>query len=237
LRGRAPGVHSQPMVRSALWACAFSLAFGLPSSGGEIPDAVLVLEPASPTLPGDVPEAAPPRFVLMKDGQVFVGGTNHVASGRLERGEASDIEKQVEKVRRLPGLGSSVVFGPGPRRQRLLVRDRRHLDLSLAGDPAEAPPALRPLASLVASLDSFDHPSLRPFSPVSYTLRAREGALPGGCRAWAFTVPVDECLQAPRIVPAAAAGGWPTGASPASACVGDKRYVVTLHPLLPGEKP
>ena len=38
-------------------------------------------------------------------------------------------------------------------------------------------------------------------------------------------------------VAAADAIGWPTGALPASVCAGDKRFVVTLRPLLPGERP
>jgi hypothetical protein len=42
---------------------------------------------------------------------------------------------------------------------------------------------------------------------------------------------------APRILTAADFATWPTGAAPASVCAGDKSYVVTLRPLLPGEKP
>ena len=44
-------------------------------------------------------------------------------------------------------------------------------------------------------------------------------------------------LVAPRVVKAEAAATWPTGAVAASVCAGDKRYAVTLRPLLPGEKP
>jgi hypothetical protein len=42
---------------------------------------------------------------------------------------------------------------------------------------------------------------------------------------------------AAQAVPAADFASWPTGAAPASVCAGDKKYVVTLRPLLPGEKP
>ena len=30
---------------------------------------------------------------------------------------------------------------------------------------------------------------------------------------------------------------WPTGALPACVCADDRRYAVTLRPLLPGEQP
>jgi hypothetical protein len=40
-----------------------------------------------------------------------------------------------------------------------------------------------------------------------------------------------------QLLPAAAATGWPTGATPAQVCSGDKTYVVTFRPLVPGEKP
>ena len=46
-----------------------------------------------------------------------------------------------------------------------------------------------------------------------------------------------ESVFAPIGVPAKQADGWPTGATPASVCSGDKQYVVTLRPLLPGELP
>jgi len=38
-------------------------------------------------------------------------------------------------------------------------------------------------------------------------------------------------------VSASEAHDWPTGAAPAAVCDGDRRFVVTLRPLLPGERP
>ena len=207
------------------------------AGAGEIPGSVIVLEVVAPPLPGQVPGAAPPRFVLLASGEVFVGGTSRLATGRLEKPEVRALEKLIEQVRKLPGLGSTVSLGAGPSRYRLVLRKGRSLEILATGDPATAPAPLKPLASLLQDLSAFDHPSLRPFEPASYLLSAREGSLTGGCRPWSFGVSPGEAAVAPRSVPAAAAADWPTGALAASACAGDKRYVVTLRPMVPGERP
>lgn len=204
------------------------------TSAGEIPEAVVVLETHAETLPGDVPEAAPPRFVLLHDGQVFVGGTGSVAVGRLSSKEAKAIERRLSAVRRLSGLGSSVSLGPGATRHRLVLRKGRPLEILATGDPGGAPAALLPLASLLSDLEAFDHPSLKPYAPKEYLLNARAGALPGGCRPWLLREPLTE---GSRTLPAAHFPTWPTGARPASVCLDGKTYVVTLRPLLPGERP
>lgn len=203
----------------------------------EVPGAVLILEVYSAVLPADVPGGAPPRFVLLEDGQVFVGGTSRVETGRLERGEVKEIEKQVARVRKLQGLGASVTLGPGNRKHLLILRKGRPLEIVATGDPSVAPARLKPLAALLADLSTFQHASLRPYEPTAYLLRVREGTLVGGCRPWGFTIPLAECLAGPRTVPAEAAADWPKGAAPASVCAASKNYVVTLRPLLPGEKP
>jgi hypothetical protein len=128
-------------------------------------------------------------------------------------------------------------------RLRLLEDDP--FEVVVAGDPAQAPPHLAPLATLLADLLRFDHPTLRPYTPSGYAIVAREGRLVGGCRPWGFTFPIAEALSAPRTISPAEASGWPTGAVPASVCAdgadpsdpAGKRYVVTLRPLLPGEQP
>lgn len=215
----------------------FALVASAPAVAGDIPEALLVLEVSSPDAPGAAPEGAPPRFVLLEDGQAFVGGTSHVASVRLERAAVKEIEKQISRVRRLTSLGNPVTLGPGATHYRFLLRKGRPLEIAASGDPAVAPPAVKPLATLLAQLAGFNHPGLRPYKPALYALKAREGSLAGGCRSWSFPVPLAECLSSARPVPAEAARGWPTGATPASVCSGDKTYVVTLRPLLPGEKP
>jgi hypothetical protein len=231
-------------ARASLVVLALS-ASALGATGGEIPAASIVLE-ALPGPPGGDRSSAPPRFVLLKDGQVFVGGTSRIEAGRLEKGEAQALRKRAEQVRKLPGLASPVALGGDASRVlRLRLLEDDPLDLVATGDPAAAPPSLAPLATLLADLLRFHHPSLRPFAPSSYELTAREARLPGGCRAWGFAFPIAEALASPRTVSAAEASGWPTGAVPASVCVDDlrpaagasRRYAVTLRPLLPNELP
>jgi hypothetical protein len=207
------------------------------SAAGDIPKAVVVLESLTAALPDQVPEAAPPRFVLLEDGQVFVGGTSRLAAGKLAKPEAKDIEARVVAVRQLPGFGASVALGAGAQRYRLRLRKGGAQDIEVTGDPSDPSASPQPLASLLQYLLRFDHPSLRPYRPASYTVIAREGKLAGGCRRWTFSEPVTESLFAPRTVPGAAAENWPTGATPASVCADDKTYVVALRPLLPGERP
>jgi hypothetical protein len=223
-------------VRRAVLLVLVGLGAAPSLPGGEIPGAALVLETA-PGTSGSDPAGAPPRFVLLRDGQVFVGGTARVEAGRLDRRESSALLKRAEELRRLPGVSRPVAFGGGTSTTRLRLIDGRPAELVAIGDPAAAPPALARLASLLAELLSFHHPSLRPYAPVGYAMVAREVRLAGGCRAWGFPFPIEEALSRPRLVPAAEAAGWPTGAVPASVCAGERRYAVTLRPLLPGELP
>jgi hypothetical protein len=202
----------------------------------EIPNALVVLEVLVPALPGEVASSAPPRFVLMEDGTVYVGGTRSVMVGRLASQEAKDLEKRIADVRKLP-LTGSMTLGPGIERRHLFLRKGRSLEMVLTGVPAGAPPGLRPLADLVEDLSRFQHASLRPYEPVSFAMSAKEGTLAGGCRPWLLPEPLAESVFAPRVVPAKGHGDWPTGAVPAHVCLGDKHYVVTFRPLLPGERP
>ena len=234
-------------MRPAVTAAALALAAGVAgprAEAGAIPGALIVLE-AAPG-PGRDAASAPPRFVLLKDGQVFVGGTERLEAGRLAKAEAQELRKRAEAVRKLPGLGSQVVLGGDPAltmRLRLLADDP--FEVAVTGDPAQAAPHLAPLATLLADLLRFDHPTLRPYAPPGFAMVVREGRLVGGCRPWGFTFPIAEAVSAPRTISPAEASGWPTGAVPASVCAADvdpsdpagKRYVVTLRPLLPGEQP
>jgi hypothetical protein len=202
----------------------------------EVPSAIVLLEVLVPTLPGEVPQSAPPRFVLMEDGTVYVGGTRDVMVGRLASPEIKDLERRIAEVRKLP-LTGAMTIGPGSERRHLVLRKGRPLDVILSGNPADPPASLRPLAALVDDLARFQHPTLRPYEPGSFAMSAKEGALPGGCRPWMLPEPLAESVFAPRVVPAKGHGDWPTGAVPAHVCVGDKHYVVTFRPLLPGERP
>ncbi|HXB57059.1 MAG TPA: hypothetical protein VN461_20010 [Vicinamibacteria bacterium] len=225
------------MVRASIPLVAL-LALVPAARAGDVPGAVIVLDAVGPSPGGPGTAANSPRFVLLEDGQVFVGGTQRLATGRLERDEVKELEKRIARVRKIPGLGSQVSFGAAASpRYHLRLGKGQPLDILATGDPASAPAGLRPLASLVQDLAAFAHESLRSYEPAAYALSAREGALIGGCRSWGFAVPLAEALAGPRSVSAAAVADWPTGGAPASVCAGDKRYVVTLRPLLPGEKP
>jgi hypothetical protein len=220
-------------VRSGavLLLVASFLAHGVaPAAASEIPGALIVLQ-AAPGTPGSDPAAAPPRFVLLKDGQVFVGGTERLEAGRLDKAEVAAFQKRAEAVRKLPGIG-----GDPDRTMRLWLREGP-VEVAATGDPAGAPAALAPLASLLSDLLAFHHPSLRPYAPASYAMTVREARLVGGCRSWGFTFPIAQALSGPRAVTAVEASSWPTGAVPASVCADDRRYAVTLRPLLPGEQP
>ncbi len=227
----------------ALATALFVTFAALPLGAGEIPGAVLVLE-AAPGTPRSDPAGAPPRFVLLRDARVFVGGSSLIEAGRLEKGEAQALQKRASALRRLPGLGSPISFGAGaerPLRLRLLEGEPLEIvatGLPLeAGAPAAVPPPLAELARLLQDLGRFHHPSLRPYAPSSYSLSVREARLTGGCRAWSLPFPIAEALLGAREVSAADAASWPTGAMPAAVCVDDRRYAVTLRPLLPGEHP
>jgi hypothetical protein len=221
----------------ALAATIAALVSPAPSPAGEIPDAVIVLE-SSLDQPWREPAAAPARFVLLKDGKVFVGGTDRFYAGRLEKAEVQALEKRAQQVRKMPGLGTYVPFGTDTKKSfRLKLLKDKPLEIRITGDPAAALPQVGALASFVADLARFYHSSLRPYVPSAYALTVREGAIVGGCRAWGFSVALSDALSTVHTIPAAEASGWPTGANPASVCAGEQRYVVTLRPLLPGEQP
>jgi hypothetical protein len=205
---------------------------------GDVPDSILALDVMDAPQPGVMPASAPHRFVLMADGQVYVGGTSRMASGKLSKDEVSALEGRLAAVRKLPGLGLTISFGePANPRFRLHVEKGKPLDVVAMGDPARAPAAQQPLGALLKELAAFSHPSLRPFEPAHYALSAVEGVIVGGCRPWQLPGSPADAVAGARPVDASAAVGWPTGATPASVCAGDKRYVVMLRPLVPGEKP
>jgi hypothetical protein len=222
-------------VRSGSCLALLTLLFAAAASA-EIPGALLALEVLLPASPGRYPEAAPPRFVLLEKGQFFVGGQRQIAGGKLDGPELKALEARLARIRKLQGLGSQVAFGSGGGRYRLQLFGKHPLEITATGDPKSAAPALLPLASLLSDLEDFDHPSLRFLRPDSFLLLARAGALPGGCRRWSFSFPPAEA-GAGRVVPAADAADWPQGVDASSACVGQQRFVVTLRPLFPGERP
>jgi hypothetical protein len=172
---------------------------------------------------------------MLRNGEVFVGGTSEILTSRLERKVRRDLQKQANRVRKLKGLVGEAILGPGETRYRLYIR--KGGTFSARGDLTAVPSRLKPLGRLLERVLCFDHPTLRPYRPSRYRLAVRAGVLRGGCRNWSFALPLLDALPAPRVVPAEMVVGWPTGAVPASVCHRGRKYVVTLRPLLPGENP
>jgi hypothetical protein len=225
-------------MRRVLLSCLLAIPGRFALAATEIPHAIVLYEETIPARPGHVPEAAPPRFVLLEDGQLFVGGSSDVLTATLSAREMKDFERRLAELRKHPALAGNVALGPGAARRRLRLRKgNRPLDMVLTGDPSKASPALRGLADFVSELSRFHHPGLRPYVAASLAVSAKEGTLPGGCRSWTRKEPLAEAVFAPKVMAAEGFGTWPRGTSPAFVCVQDKRYVVTLRPLLPGEQP
>jgi hypothetical protein len=226
------------MPRLFVAAC---VALALPTTGhlaaADAPSTVLELRASTPFAPLQDWSGAPPRFVLMDDGQVFVGGSKELFAGQLEKEEVRAFESQADAVRKMPGLAAVVSFAEGEEPSFHLRGGKgKPLDVRATGDPAKAGPALRPLADLLDKLLRFDHASLRPMAPTSFALQAREGVRRGGCRIWTLQVTPREAA-AGTSVPASALESWVGGVYPTSVCVGDKTYEVVLRPQFPGERP
>jgi hypothetical protein len=222
------------MVRASFIVLA--LLSPLTVLGSPPPNTSVALWVTGPSLvQGDVLGAMPPRFALLEDGRVFVGGISAIASTKLASGQIKAIESQIARVKKLGTLPSPVVLGPGEDRFRLMLH--KGPELLVEGDPAHAVPAFRPVATLVQTLLEFSSPDLKPYQPESFLMRLEEGSLLGGCRDWQLPGRLADLRKAPVVVGAPAAAGWPTGAHAASVCDGDNRLTVTLRPLLPGETP
>jgi hypothetical protein len=222
--------------RGAVLVAALA-AFLAAAAEADVPKAVIVLESFRPAHADQAPEAAPPRFVLLEDGTVFVGGTRELWTAKLPSADVRELERRVEAMRRITPLAGTVSLGEGPERRRLVLRKGRAVDVRVHGAADRPSPTLTLLAELVRDLERFHHPALRPYTPASYALSAREGLLPGGCRPWNRAQKITDAVFAPVVLPAADVEGWPTGANPARVCVDEKSYVVTFRPLLPGETP
>lgn len=225
-------------MRSVLALIVVALALAPGAEASDIPQAIVLLEDAAAGRAGQVVEAAPVRFALLEDGQLFVGGSSEILTAKLSARELKDFEKRLTEIRKHPALAGNVALGPGSAQRRLVLRKGgRPLEMVLTGDLESATPAMRGLADFVGQLGSYHHPGLRPYSASSLGLSAKEGVLPGGCRRWTHTEALKDAVFAPKVVSAAGLESWPRGANPAFVCAGDKRYVVTLRPLVPGERP
>src|SRR5260221_8258175 len=129
-----------PPVLNAIAAAGVLLAAPV-LLAGEVPGALATLEVTTPLPTGYVPSALPPRFVLLEDGQVFVGGTSQMAAGRLDKADVKDLELRPALVLKLPGLAAVVPFGDAPSPPLRLPSPRIHLAVEVQADLAAAAPA------------------------------------------------------------------------------------------------
>jgi hypothetical protein len=221
-------------ARRRVGVLTLSLVFPAGEATAAEPPVLISLGAATPFASGQSWEAAPARFVLLEDGQVFVGGSREVLAGRLDKAEVKSLLAELEPVRKLPGLASVVSFGREEPAFRLRAPKGKPLDLRVTGPTSTAPAAFRPLAAFLDRLLRFDHPSLKPYAPSSFFLRAREATRPGGCRLWTL-VPTPAEAASGVTIPARAVESWVGGVEPTSVCVGDRHYEVLLRPLVPGD--
>ena len=140
-------------------------------AAAEIPRAVVVLESPVAPLPGQVAEAAPPRFVLLEDGQVFVGGTHGLATAKLSsaehEGPRPPPHRPAQEPRRSRAWSRS---DPGRRCGALILRKGRPLEAKIEGDPAAAPPGAEAAGRHGARAGDLPPPGLRPYTPAFFAL-------------------------------------------------------------------
>ena len=186
-------------------------------------------------------DGVPPRFVLMTDGSVYVGGRRELLRGMLDKAEMQDISTRLDLA--LKSLGKvgpprTLEVGEGPAIFRLSVLLGAPFQVVVTGSLTPAagapPPALLP--DFIRRLAGFRHPSLRPFDPMEFAMIVREKTLPGGCRTAKDLPSLVQSLSGEVVVPEAVTRSFPTGPDMAQVCEGAKRYTVVFRPLVPGER-
>lgn len=236
-------------VRGGRWFAGFSLLLvtGLSPAilAQESPRASVWLR--LDALPGEMDlspresfEGVPPRFVLLTDGSIFVGGRRDLLRGLLSRDEMQTVAESLDRaVKSLEPEAASptVTIGEGPANFRFSVLLGSPLQTVVMGVlPAENAPPVSPLADFIVSLARFRHPSLRPFDPPEFALIVRGGTLPGGCRSSAGLPRLSTAMTSEIVVSERVTRGFPTGAEVTHVCDGDKRFRVVFRPIIPGER-
>jgi hypothetical protein len=237
------GSRRVPSARAVAFTWALSLG-ALEASGQGAAAPWLRLDP----LPGEMRltaresfDGVPPRFVLMTDGSVYVGGRREVLKGALSRPEMQDISTRLDQV--LKSLGKSgppptLAVGEGPAIFRLSVLLGTPFQTVIMGDlkTAMVAPSLEPLPDFVRRLANFRHPSLRPFDPPQFAMVVREKVVSGGCRSSKGLPALVPALSTETVVSETVTRGFPTGPDVAQVCDGLRRYTVVFRPLIPGER-
>ena len=190
-------------------------------------------------------DGVPPRFVLLTDGSVFVGGRREVLRGFLDKTEMQAISTRLDLAMKSLGkagppktlvMGEAPGRGRWPRDLQILRAPRRARCRSWSWErsrPREDQRSL-PLPDFVRRLAGFRHPSLKPWDPAEFTMIVRERTLTGGCRIAKGLPSLAQAASAETIVPEALTRTFPTGPDMAQVCEGPKRYTVVFRPLIPG---
>jgi hypothetical protein len=189
-------------------------------------------------------DGVPPRFVLLTDGSVFVGGRREVLRGFLDKGEMQAISTRLDLANKSfakTGAPRTLVIGQGPGEGdgsalfRFSVLLGSPMQVVVMGKlPPASGPALAPMPDFIRRLASFRHPSLKPWDPPEFTMIVRERALPGGCRTAPALPSLAQAVNNETTVPEALTRNFPTGSDMAQVCDGPRRYTVVFRPLIPG---
>ena len=185
-------------------------------------------------------DGVPPRFALLTDGSVFVGGRRDVLRGALDQREMQAISTRLDLAMKSfgkAGAPKTLVVGEGPAIFRFSVLLGAPVQFVVMGAlPESAGLTLGPMPDFVRGLANFRHPSLRPFDPAEFAMVVREKSLAGGCRTAAGLPPLSQSLSAETVVKEVLTRTFPTGAEMAQVCEGARRYIVVFRPLIPGER-
>jgi hypothetical protein len=186
-------------------------------------------------------DGVPPRFVLLTDGSVFVGGRREVLRGFLDKTEMQSLSTQIDLALRALGKGATppntLTTGDGPATFRFSVLAGTPLQIVIMGDlqaPASVKTPTSQLTDFIRRVANFRHPSLKPWEPEQFAMIAKEKTLPGGCRTTKGLPAID--LAAETVVAASVTYGFSTGPDVAQVCDGVKRYAIVFRPLIPGER-
>ena len=236
-QGRRPTELTQPtMTRSVPFLlAAVPLAAAWPRSGRRAEGARRARGRAA-ALPGHVGASAPVRFVLLENGQIYVGGTSESRSGssrRPSRRPSRSASATCGSCRASAARSRSGRAGARPPDRAQGAAARHGGD----GRFADAPAPLKPLAALLASSRRSTTRACSRWKPRAYALRAREGKLPGGCRPWPFEEPLTGLSSRRASCPPTSVHTGRRAPRPLRSAPGDKSWIVTFRPLAPDETP
>jgi hypothetical protein len=155
-------------------------------------------------------DGVPPRFVLLTDGSVFVGGRRDVLRGFLDKTEMQAMSRRLETAMKsfkktgspktlIVGTASSQAETPALFRFSVLLGVPIQLVVMGKIPPLGGPP-LSPLPDFIRGLAGFRHPSLKPYDPAQFTMIVRERTLPGGCRDAKGLPPLAQAASQETVV-------------------------------------